>query len=557
MEQDQTTEEKRERILVIDDEPDVRLIVSRMLETAGYLVEESPSGRDAIAMVMNSPPDLILLDVMMPEISGWDVCRTLKTNPETSAIPVVMLTAKSEIKDLITGMQVGADDYVTKPFTKKRLLQTVKDLLASRQVEPVGRTLAAGDLPRIRSLLSDSLTGLATIPLLIDPIREKLLVDRELGVLYVDIEKYNQIEEVYGWEVFDQVLREVAQALKDRLFSLFSPGDLLAVSRAQAAEFYLFLSLPGGEGSSSDRLRRRAAELEEWLTRTLGDRFEPQIHKKLGFYVGFSRMKYNPQIRVERLLYRAMKEATIIASSREAENDRRLLQAFRSLIAGGTVNTVFQPIYALPNLSVFGYEALTRGPAGTPFESPEVLFDYATKSDGVWDLEQLCLRATTANARRMNGKQALFVNVETDVVHRLNEGGADALKPLTSLGREIVLEITERAAIHDYALFRDSVQSLRDLGFKIAIDDAGSGYASLQSIAELHPDYLKISNYLVSGLDTNAIRRDVVEMLLRLAQKMHATVIAEGIETEEELNMLLEMNVPLGQGYYLGRPEPV
>jgi len=549
-------EQVRDRILIIDDEPDVRLIISRMLDAAGFDVSEAVSGREGIASVMENPPALVMLDVMMPEISGWDVCRTLKTNPETAMIPVVMLTAKSEIKDLITGMQVGADDYVTKPFTKKRLIQTVKDLLASRKIEPASQIFGAGDTPRIRSLLSDGLTGLPTVPLLVDPIREKLLVDREIGVLYVDIEKYNQIEEVYGWEIFDEVLREVASALKDRLFALFAPGDLLAVSRAQAADFYVFVSVPGGDGGAIDRLRRRAAELEEWLGRILGEKFEPQIHKKLGFYVGYSRIRYNPQIRIERLLYRAMKEAALIASSKEADQDRRLLEAFRDLIASGTINTVFQPIYALPNLSVFGYEALSRGPGGTPFESPEVLFDYATKSDVVWDLEQLCLRATSSNAKKLAGKQALFVNVETDVVQRLETGGAKALAPLTGLGREIVLEITERAAIHDYAIFRDSVQNLRDLGFKIAIDDAGSGYASLQSIAELRPDYLKISNYLVTGLDTNPIRRDVVEMLLRLAQKMKATVIAEGIETEGELNQLLEMNVPLGQGYYLGRPEP-
>ena len=546
----------KRRVLVIDDEPDVRLIVTRMLEASGYQVLEAANGRDGLILVRESRPDVVLLDVMMPEISGWDVCRTLKTSGDTAHIPVVMLTAKSEIKDLITGMQVGADDYVTKPFARKRLLDTVAEQLARSAASAEPGHLSPQDTPQVRGLLSDALTGLPTIPLLTDAIREKLLVDRELGVLYIDIEKYNQIEEVYGWEVFDSVLREVSLALKDRLFSLFSPGDLLAVSRAQSADFYVFMSLPGGEGVAEDRLRRRSAELEEWLTRSLARKFESQIHKKLGFYVGYSRLRYNPQIRVERLLYRALKEAASVATSKEADHDRRMLDAFHELIGSGKMNTVFQPIYALPNLSVFGYEALSRGPKNTPFESPEVLFDFATKSDNVWDLERLCLSATCENAKRISDTTALFVNVETDVVHRLEDGGAAALAPLAGLGREIVLEITERAAIHDYALFRDSVETLRELGFKIAIDDAGSGYASLQSIAELRPDYLKISNMLVSSLDTNPIRRDVVDMLLKLAERMHATVIAEGIETEGELNQLLEMNVPLGQGYYLGRPEP-
>ena len=111
-----------EKILVVDDDDDILLIVQTILASAGYTVFLARNGREGVDAALQLQPDLILLDVMMPELSGWEVCTTLKNAPETRQIPVAMLTVKSEIRDLITGMQVGADDYVTKPFTRRRLL---------------------------------------------------------------------------------------------------------------------------------------------------------------------------------------------------------------------------------------------------------------------------------------------------------------------------------------------------------------------------------------------------------------------------------------------------
>lgn len=163
------------------------------------------------------------------------------------------------------------------------------------------------------------------------------------------------------------------------------------------------------------------------------------------------------------------------------------------------------------------------------------------------------------SAERFQGKRdgALFVNVETELIHDLKSRGHEVLQPLLALRGNVVLEITERAAIRDYDLFRESIQVLRGLGFKIAIDDAGSGYASLQSIAELRPHYLKISNYLVTGLHEDTIKADVVEMLVRLAARIDASTVAEGIETPEDLEAVKRLGVTYGQGYLLGRPAKI
>jgi DNA-binding response OmpR family regulator len=124
-----------EKILIVDDDEDILLIVHTILASAGYSPVTARNGREAVDMAVDLKPDLILLDVMMPELSGWEVCTTLKNAPETRQIPIAMLTVKSEIRDLITGMQC-ADDYITKPFTRKKLLSTVRRLLEDKRESP-------------------------------------------------------------------------------------------------------------------------------------------------------------------------------------------------------------------------------------------------------------------------------------------------------------------------------------------------------------------------------------------------------------------------------------
>ncbi|MEO0073294.1 MAG: response regulator [candidate division WOR-3 bacterium] len=118
-----------ERILVVDDEPDILLVVTARLENAGYQVQSATSGMEALSLVRSSPPDLILLDVMLPGIDGFSVCAMLKRDQRFSHIPILMLTARSQVGDRQTGMAVGADAYLSKPFRAEELLAEVKRLL--------------------------------------------------------------------------------------------------------------------------------------------------------------------------------------------------------------------------------------------------------------------------------------------------------------------------------------------------------------------------------------------------------------------------------------------
>jgi DNA-binding response OmpR family regulator len=146
------------RILVADDDDDVRSLVGALLQTAHYTVLPAASGREAIELAIRERPDLALLDVMMPEISGWEVCATLKNHPDTRGMPIVMLSVRHEIRDMITSMQAGADEHVTKPFTKRKLLEAVERLAEERPPAAVMRS--AEEHFRKKSLLYDAVTQL-------------------------------------------------------------------------------------------------------------------------------------------------------------------------------------------------------------------------------------------------------------------------------------------------------------------------------------------------------------------------------------------------------------
>jgi DNA-binding response OmpR family regulator len=135
------------RILVVEDDPDIANLIRRYLQRGGFEVDVRASGRDALTAVGSSPPDLLLLDLMLPQMSGQDVCRTLRADPKTASIPIIMVTARAEETDRIVGLELGADDYIAKPFSPNELIARMKAVLRrSRPQEPQGSTLRFGAL---------------------------------------------------------------------------------------------------------------------------------------------------------------------------------------------------------------------------------------------------------------------------------------------------------------------------------------------------------------------------------------------------------------------------
>lgn len=224
--------------------------------------------------------------------------------------------------------------------------------------------------------------------------------------------------------------------------------------------------------------------------------------------------------------------------------------AVESLIADPSgLRVVFQPIVDLARGVAVGYEALSRFPAGAP---PEWL-DAARAAGRLGELEAVMLRGQLAARGALPPDCFLSVNLSPDAL--ASAAVQEVFAEQASLAAT-VLEVTEQARVEDYGALLNDLAPARALGALLAIDDAGAGYASLAHITNLRPDFVKLDRGLVDGCDADPVKRAALEMLGVLAGRIDAWVIAEGIERREELDALLALDIPLAQGFHLGRPAP-
>jgi EAL domain-containing protein (putative c-di-GMP-specific phosphodiesterase class I) len=184
--------------------------------------------------------------------------------------------------------------------------------------------------------------------------------------------------------------------------------------------------------------------------------------------------------------------------------------------------------------------------------SPEVMFEIAAASDLIWDLSRLCReRAIEGMGKLLKDGELLFMNVDpADFADPSFDVKTLHVKDPT----KVVIEITERTAIKDYPKFRGRLKEFRDEGYRFAVDDAGSGYAGLGSIANLEPDFIKLDMSLINCIDQNFIKQNLVETMVRFANEHGAMVIAEGVERKEEYEMVKSLGVHLVQGFFVHKP---
>jgi len=231
--------------------------------------------------------------------------------------------------------------------------------------------------------------------------------------------------------------------------------------------------------------------------------------------------------------------------------------SIRNVIDNKLIHTLYQPIVRLDNGKVIGYEALSRGPQNTSLTSPLALLAEAEKTHCLWELELLFRKLAIERCRGLQPDQCLFLNVDPRIIHdaTFQKGFTrEYLREQLLAPGCIVFEITERAAITNLSAYEAALNNYKNQGYQIAIDDAGSGYSGMQTIALSRPGYVKIDMDIVRNVQSDPLRQAIVKSFVLLGQTADIRIIAEGIETREELKTLIQLGVYAGQGYYLMRP---
>lgn len=508
-------------VLVVDDDPAIRMLLTITLTEAGLRVEQASTGEEALELVRRRPYSVMLLDNKMPGMSGMSVLSRVRADDATRTLPVLIVTAEEEVEARVNGLQQGADDYIIKPFHPAELVARVRAQLRERAAwaDVVERRLAE------RSAIAAAVCRM----------HPEVSAERTAEVLCAEL---CELRDLAGAAV-------VAFTADDVVVPLGIRGTAPAGLRAG-------VPLPVATAS---RLRTNA-RTGPWVETVDGAvawaPFGPP-----GEPLGLLALTGNggpPGTTApgNQLLAAAIDFAAVagglvtpaLLSGGAYDARAHLAEVLRRQ----AFSPVFQPIVTLSTGSILGFEALTRFSDGA---HPQARFAQAAALNRGIDLETATLSAAVRAASGLPPGCWVSLNVSPALVLERR-----VLPQLIKNCRvQLVLEITEHDPVEDYADLSAALADLRPLA-RLSVDDAGSGFASLRHVVTLEPEFVKLDQSWVSGIDDDPARQALVAGLCHFAAKTGSMLIAEGVETAPERGMLQELQVHMGQGFLFGPPRP-
>jgi diguanylate cyclase (GGDEF)-like protein len=583
-------------ILVVDDTPLNLRLLSSMLTKEGYQVRQALSGKMALTAVQVVLPDLILLDIMMPEMDGYALCEVLKTTPDTASIPVIFLSALSEGLDKAKAFMVGGADYISKPFQLEEVLLRVQNQLALRsaemrmqefntqleervkerthQLEMANRELHREMIERkvlqvqlLEMAHHDALTGLPNRALFIDRTKEALAASKadataRFAILFLDCDRFKVVNDSLGHFIGDQLLLAIARRLATALPSHAT------LARLGGDEFTVLLT----NVTDLESVIQTVHQTLDAFTKPFQlERHEIFITASIGIAIG------NPDYsQPEHLLrdadmamYRAKASGNqpyqvfdptlhhLALQRLQLEIDLRKAVQQQELIVH------YQPIVAIATGNIVGFEALVRWlHPQQGLISPATFIPIAEETGliaqiGYWVLHQACQQLQQwQNEKLTDFPLTISVNVsarqfaQADLVAQIDQVLTETqLKP-----QQLKLEITESAIMENAQAAAAILLALRERQIQLSIDDFGTGYSSLSYLHSFPVDTLKIDRSFIQQMGESSDSLGLVPLIINIAHKMGMTVVAEGIETQTQLNHLRDLNCNYGQGFLFFKP---
>ncbi len=395
----------------------------------------------------------------------------------------------------------------------------------------------------------------------LDEIAEEVTNHCCVGVILLDVSNLGPWERRHGATSFQTLMGHLSGAIKEMQGGVIRRSDRICLEAVGGDTVLIFLSQPRKEDSQPASM----VDLEDVVGRIKRGLFEPLAMSQMIYQkaldlvsMGSALILHNSSVDPRREIYRAIRRARADAMVSYHEMQRRRNRVVGHMIAHRKIHTVYQPIMRLKSREVLGFEALSRADRTDAERLGVHLFVAASRAELDGELDQACRALSVVRRPAMTDETKLFINCLPPTffspnreLDRLVDGWLeDGLKPT-----QLVFEVTEQITYEQVVRIMPTIQRLRDRGFLFALDDVGTGAANLRLLADLEPDFIKMDIGLTNGISGSHRKRELAEYLMELARKSGATLIAEGIETDEDLQVLVEIGVPLGQGYLLGRPQ--
>ncbi len=569
------------RVLVVDDEPSNFDVIEAFLTLPNYELSYVPSGRKALELLnIGYQPDVILLDVMMPEMSGIELCQHIKANPGWQAIPIIIITALIEQKDLSQCLLSGADDFIGKPVKMLELRARVHSMLRIyqqyRQIHSLNQSLNQFNQEleqrvqqqtwQLQRLIdTDELTGLPSRAFLVRYLNNILPVSGDssslsFAFIHIDCDQFQLIKSSLGHDISYKLLQSISQ----RLEPLVQAEDMLV--RLGEDEFGLLMESAKNRLDVQQMLNRITALFE---TPFQADSYEIYLSVCMG--VALPSIKHCTAADILQEADTALQRAKMNGRGEYVFFDPVMHNAVyqrlqietdvRRAIAEHEFQVHYQPIWHLRTNCMAGFEALIRWNHPTQgYISPEQFIPCIEQTGlivpiGMYVLEQACIHLQTW---RVQGTNCLFMSVNLSARQFTCPSLLDDIDSILSrtgtAPQCLKLEITESAIAENPEEAIALIQHLRDRQIQVSLDDFGTGYSSLSKLHQFPLDSLKIDRTFIQAIDCCDGNLAILNTIIALAKALDISIIAEGIETSAQLEFLRDAEVDYGQGFYLSRP---
>ena len=569
-------------ILIVDDEPDNFDVIETFLSDQSYQLHYAASGTAALESLDIVKPDLILLDVMMPEMDGIEVCRRVKAHPEWKSIPVIIVTALSGKKDLAKCLVSGADDFISKPVNRLELDARVRSMLRIRQQYQQLATfnarlevLVQQRTAQLKNMIfQDALTNLPSRMQLLHKLAEILTPKMgpqlmaqpgsdSVALVYLDCDQFQLVNGSFGHEVGNQLLVAIANRLRQYLNS----KDLLARIGEDEFCFLLHPVEDAHEVENFVQLLMRSFDTpfsvvshdiscDIFITVCIGVAFGGSGNTAEELLQDADTAMYQAKLRGKgsHQTFERQMQLTILNRLTLESDLQRAMEQQEFLV-------YYQPIVRLDTLKIAGFEALVRWqhPKRGLVSPAEFIPSMETTGlivrVGMRVFHQACQQLHAWHQRgwtdlvmsiNLSVRQFESPTLLKDIDQVLEETGVDATC--------LKLEITETAIMDNAERAIAVIEQLRTRHIQISIDDFGTGYSSLGYLYKFPVNMLKIDRSFVSQNDSDNRQYRVVDTIVSLGQQLNLGVIAEGIETVQQLEWLRQLGCEFGQGYLFSKP---
>lgn len=403
--------------------------------------------------------------------------------------------------------------------------------------------------------------ALPTLNDLFSELGERFETAGAVGLVLIGAPMLVEVERRYGEDARRQCLAALGARVNEISEQRLASNYVVCLADPGFDEvMVLFFRAPKSAGFYRTEMPGFRSELNRALPAHGGQIFYPYLRGPSRLPAGISVEIRNPQFGVSTQLRRLVEHARQDCEQ-EIENARRASRyELLETILDHQIYSVYEPIVEVSNKTVFAYEALARGPEGSVIHAPVALFKAAEEFDLVFELDCVCRESGLRGAADFPKGTKLFLNIRPSAIHdpAFKEERLIETLELSGLApSDVVFEISEQEPISRSGGFREMCDYYRALGFEFALDDTGTGYSGLEELLEIEPEYIKIDRSMVSGVDQDPARQDILNAMLQLAEKMGARVIGEGLDTIEELDMLERLGIHFGQGWLFGRATPL